>query len=203
MKRIVCAFLVSVLMINLTACSENEFRNLVSFTEKFNKAEDKLQISYEDFIIDSDNTYNLFFPEDNSSVLLRLTENEEGRIEQIRILIGKYDALGKEKQISEEDRQLFLSVIKLSVMAYTSYSSEQTVLLMNDFSLYDTLSIKKQGELNKTQDCFHFVYYSNSLASMFTVTNTWLCEVPETEKPESKPYFGSTTNVDGESIKLN
>ena len=202
MKRITCIFLVSALMLSLTACSENEFRSLVSFTEKFNEAGESLQISYEDFIIDSDNTYNLFFPKDDSTVLLRLTENSEGRIQSIRVLVGKYDSEGKEKQITEEDRKLFLSVIKHSVTAFTSFGSEQIEVLMKEFSLYNPDTIKKQGELNKTQDCFLFVYYSNPLASMFTVTNTWLCQVPETEKPESKPYFGATTNVDGEKIKL-
>ena len=87
-------------------------------------------------------------------------------------------------------------------MAFTSFSEQETLKLMHEFLLHETNTIKKQGEMNKTQSCFHFVYYSNSLASMFTVTNTWLCEIPKTEKPESKPYFGATTNVDGESIKL-
>ena len=202
MKKITAVFVVLSMLCSLTACSKEQFINIISFTEGFNEASVGLKIDYGDYVIDKDNVFNVFFPPENSTVLLRLFENEKGRVEKCSVTIGKYDSQGKQKRINTEEYNLFLSVIKATVMSYTRYSENEAEQLMKQFLLYDSTTIKKQGEMNKTQNEFHFVYYSNSLVSMFTVTNTWLCEIPETEKPESKPYFGATPNTYGESIKL-
>ena len=202
MKRVICVFISVFMMFNFVACSENQFRNLVSFTEKFNKASDSFKVEYEDYITDGENTYSLFFPKESGDVLLSIKESEPDRIEQIRVLVGKYDTDGKEKQISQGEYNVFLSVAKSAVMAYTGYDESKTQGILNELTLYNYETIKKQGELNKTTEEFHFVFYSDSLVSMFTVTNNWLLPVSDTEKPESVPYFGATTNVDGESIKL-
>ena len=202
MKRMIAVLTVVVLILSLTACSENQFCNLISFTEKFNKASDVYKIEYEDYITDGEGKYNLFFSKESEDVLLSIKESKPDRVEQVRVLVGKYDAQGKEKQITSDEYKVFLSVAESMVMAYTGYDKEKTVSLMKELSLYSYETIKKQGELTKTLDDFHFVFYSNSLVSMFTVTNTWLLPVPETKKPQSVPYFGATTNTDGESIKL-
>ena len=202
MKKITAVFIALSMLCSFAACSKDQFINIISFTESFNRVSDELKLSYSDYVIDKDNVFNVYFPPENSSVLLRLTENEKGRIEKISITIGKYNSEGIEKQISGEEWKLFLSVIKSSIKAYTCLDENEAAKLLEQFLLYDKETIKKQGEMNKTQNEFHFVYYSNSLVSMFTVSNTWLCEIPETEKPESKPYFGATTNTYGESIKL-
>ena len=202
MKKITAVFVILSMFGSFTACSREQFINIISFTERFNKVSDELKLSYSDYVIDKDNVFNVYFPPENSCVLLRLTENEKGRIEKISITIGKYNSAGKPKQISDDEWNVFLSAISVSIEAYTCFDENEATKLLEQFLLYDKETIKKQGEMNKTQNEFHFVYYSNSLVSMFTVSNIWLCEIPETEKPESKPYFGATTNTYGESIKL-
>ncbi len=202
MKKIT-ALLVAVAVLSLTACKSEEFCNLVSFTQNFNENSQLYSLSHENYIIENNNTFYAFFPQDEPVVVLKLQENEQGKLEKVSVTLGKYDSGAKIRALSEKDNAVFYEVIKTAVAAFTNFESEECKSICDEFFLSDLNTIKKQGEMNKTQNAYHFVYYSNSLVSMFTVTNTWLCEVEKTEKPESKPYFGNTTNLNGESIKLN
>ena len=73
---------------------------------------------------------------------------------------------------------------------------------MNEFSLYEKDTYSRQGELYKIDEKFSFVYYSDSFVCDFIISDTYLVEEENTEKPVSKPLYGNTTNIRGETEPL-
>lgn len=196
-----CALLLSFSI--FTACSRNQFMDLSGFIYGFNRVSDD-EIDFDDiysYTDEDDNVFEIFIEDDEPNVVLKLiTEND--RIKQVRIAIAKMNENGNPITPSAETVSDFTETVKSSIQAFCSFDSEKTRTLMNEFGLYDMGNYKKQGELTKSQDNFHFVYFSDSLVCEMMIYNTYLEEIEKTEKPESKPAFGNTTNVRGETTPL-
>lgn len=177
LKISLCFFII----LCLSACSAGEFRNLVSFTDAYNKfSVNKLSLS--DFIFDqADKTYSAIV---DSSVILNLKEGNDGKIHTCRVLIDKSN------NISNQHKTDFTQVLKYTVMAFCDCDKDTAEKIILDFSLQDYETFLKQGELTLMKDNFCFIYYSNEISSEVRIINTYLQKIEVTEKPVSKPYYG-------------
>lgn len=187
----------------LTACSQSRFMDLSGFIYNFNRVSDE-DIDFEDvysYTDEGDGVFEIFIEDDSPSVVLKLiTEND--RIKQIRIAMAKVDTNGNSITSSTENISDFTETVESAIRAFCAYDKEKARTLMNEFSLFDRATYNKQGELSKNEDNYSFVYYSDSLVCDLIISDTYLTETEKTEKPESKPAFGNTTNVRGETTPL-
>ncbi len=202
MKKIsVFLMCLSIIVGSITACSKEEFINVLSFTDNFNKYSVEQEIELTGYIIEN-NIWSMPFTDGTEAVLLRLVTDENGYIEHLRITLSKVDEEGKRSTVNEKRKNLFLSTVKKSVMAYTWFSEKEADDIIEKMNLDNLSSYKKEGELNTDIGSFRFVYYSVGLCSVFSVYNIHLHPTEKTEKPESKPAFGNTTNIRTETVPL-
>ncbi len=204
MKRILFKLTVCIMFFSLfTACSSERFMDLSIFVRLYGQEE---ELEIEDFFAEKDENGNLifytFFEEDNSTVMLKLICNNENKIDEVRIYLPKTDENGYEKAVTTEDISLFTEVASASIKAYTYFGENEAESILKEMCLYDKKSYSDEGELTKTKGNFYFVYLSSYLGSEVMIYNTYLKKVEETEKPESRPLYGETTNMREETAPL-
>ena len=178
LKLSLCFFIIFM----FSACSEGEFRSLSSFISSYNETASK-QISFEDFIITSDNSYTAFL---YGNVLLSLRESTDGKIEECKVIIAKPDGTLPK----DEDIAYFREVLNHTLMAYCSYDERTAKEISDALGLGDNDTFRKKGELTLTRENFYFVYYSDDVTSQLRVYNTYCKKIEETSKPVSRPYYG-------------
>ena len=187
----------------LTACSKNQFIDLSGFVFGFNRVSEE-KIEFEDvysYTDEGDRVFEIFFDDDEPDVVMKLiTENE--RIKQIRIAIAKVDINGNPIVPSVETVKDFLEITESATRAYCGFDKETTESILRSFSLYNKENFRKEGELTLDEGEFRFIYYSDSFVCDFMISNNFLHVTEPTEKPESKPAYGNTTNVRGETTPL-
>ncbi len=187
----------------LTACSKNQFMDLSGFIFGFNRVSDE-EIEFEDiysYTDEGDGVFEIFFDEDEPGVVMKLiTEND--RIKQIRIAIAKVDGNGHLIAPSTETVRDFIEIAESAMRAYCSYEKEKAESILENFGLYNIENYRKEGELTLNEGDFSFVYYSDSFVCDFMISNVFLHKTETTEKPQSKPAYGNTTNVRGETTPL-
>lgn len=194
-----CILLACIIVVSMlfTSCAREEFMDIYGFCERF----DALELSPEDFYQgDTEGVYYTFFEKENPKIMLKLLCGKEEKIEEIRIYLPKYDENAHKKSITTDEIRLFVRIAAASVKAFTGCTSAQAEDTAEQMQLYQKGSYEKEGELTKTKDSFHFVYHSASLGSEFIVYNTYLKDVPTTEKPESRPMYGDTTKIRTETV---
>ena len=187
----------------LTACSQSRFMDLGGFIYSFNRVSDE-EIEFEDVYIyndEADTVYEIFIGENESSVVLKLIE-ENGMIKQVRIAMAKVDQNGETKIPDAETISCFINTAESTIRAWCNFDKEKARALMNEFSLFEKTTYTKQGELFKTEDKFRFIYYSDYFVCDLMITDGYLVEVENTEKPVSKPLYGNTTNIRSETEPL-
>ncbi len=178
LKLSLCFFLIFL----FSACSNGEFRSLVSFISSYNESSSE-KISLASFVISADDTYTVF-PYGN--ILLSLREGDSEKIESCKIIIAKPDGTLPKS----EDIEHFREVLTNTLIAYCSYDREAAEKLINSFGLSNNDTFTKEGELTLESENFYFVYYSDKVTNQLTVSNTYLEKIEETSKPVSKPYYG-------------
>ncbi len=193
MKKAIPIIIIIASFFTLTACSRSEFMDLGGFVYNFNKVSDE-EIELEDVYFYDEGGVRTFETFIEDEVLIKLTMRED-KIETVKVAIIKIREKGAIQILSSETLTDFISAAKSSIIAFCGYSREEAENLLNEFGLYDKETYKKEGELTKTKGKNHFVYLSNSLVNEVIIYNTFLFDVPKTEKPESKPLFGKTTNL--------
>ncbi len=196
---IICISLVTAM---LTGCSKDEFMQIVRFTDNMNSVmEPEERISLSSYLLQN-STYYLPIDENGESVILALEEGDSGYIEKIRITAAKTDEQGNACPFTEERKNLFISAVNRAIRAYAYYSEEETENIIKDMRLDSLSTYKSEGELTLEKGNYYFVYYSTDIASMFMIFNVHLHPVEKTQKPESKPFFGNTTNIRTETVPL-
>lgn len=202
-KRIFGIAAVIVIFSLLTACSTDSFMDLSVFVRLYSIDE---EIEIEDFYAEKDENGNLifytFFEDNDSDVMLKLFCNSDNKIDEVRIYLPKTDENGNEKAVTTEDISLFTTVVCRSVKTFTGYDTAEAQEILRQMCLYDKSSYTKKGELTKSKDNFHFVYLSDFPGSEVMIYNTYLKETEQTEKPESRPVYGDTTNIREETVPL-
>ncbi len=202
MSKIIFRFSVIITVLSLlTACSSESFMDLSVFVRLYSE-ENELKI--DDFYAEKDKNCNYifytFFEEKGSTVMLKLICNNENKIDEVRIYLPKTDENGNEKIINTEDISLFTKTAASALKTYTSYSDGEAESILREMCLYDKRSYSDTGELTKTKGNFYFIYLSSYLGSELMIYNTFLKKVEETEKPESRPLYGETTNLREETV---
>ena len=185
----------------LTACSQSRFMDLGGFIYNFNRVSDE-KIDFEDVYIyndESDSVYEIFFGE--TEVVLKLIV-EADQIKQVRVAVAKVNEKGEAVNVDTETISTFIKTAENTIRAWCSFDEEKAKALMNGILLYEKDTYSKQGELYKTEYKFSFIYYSDSFVCDFIISDTYLVEEENSEKPVSKPLYGSTTNIRGETEPL-
>ena len=187
----------------LTACSQSRFMDLSGFIYNFNRVSDE-DIDFEDvysYEDEGDGVFEVFIEDDTPTVVMKLVADND-RIKQIRIAVAKRGRSGENTVPSLEAIEDFTETVEGAIRAYCSFDKDKAEALMNEFSLYNKETYMKQGELSKNQENFSFTYYSDSLVCDMIISDNYLLKTEKTEKPESNPAFGNTTNIRGETTPL-
>ncbi|MBQ8503285.1 MAG: hypothetical protein IJ491_03295 [Clostridia bacterium] len=185
----------------ITGCSRDEFVSVLRFTDNLNSQKNSEKISLDSYFVQNE-IYSAVFADGEEKILLRLITDEKGYIEEIRLTAQKVDENGQNDPVTEKRKNLFTSSIARTVSAYTYLSQEEAEEIIGNMRLNDLSSYKAAGELTLTKGNFCFVYYSTDLVSMFMIYNIHLHPIEKTEKPESKPAYGNTTNIRTETVPL-
>lgn len=204
MKNSVIKLSVLLLIFSLfAACSKNQFMDPGGFVYAFNRVSDE-EIEFEDVYIyneGSDGVFEIFFDDDDPSVVMKLiTEND--RIKQIRIAIARIDGNGQPFIPSTETVREFIEITESAIRVYCGYDKAKAESVLKNFGLYNMENYSKDGELTFNDGDFSFVYYADSFVCDFMISNAFLHKTETTEKPQSKPAYGNTTNLRGETTPL-
>lgn len=188
------------ILLSVSGCAKEEYMDLYGFSERFTYSEINPTDFYSEKTDGEKKAYYTFFEKENSRVMLKIICNRENIAEEIRIYMPKYDENATEKTVTAQDISLFIKIVSSATEAFTGNKSSTAGEIVIQMQLYEENSYKKEGELTKQKDNFHFVYHSATLGSEFIIYNTYLKAVPETEKPESKPMYGDTTKIRTETV---
>ena len=187
----------------LTACSKNQFMDLSGFVHSFNRVSEE-EIEFEDvytYTDKGDTVYEMFFDDDETEVVMKLL-SENGRIKQVRVALAKADVNGNQKAPSAEEISEFLNAAEGAMRAYCGFEKDRAQSILSSFGLYSRESYSKEGELRVNEGEFSLIYYADSFVCDFMISNDYLHITEPSKKPESKPAYGNTTNVRGETTPL-
>lgn len=202
MKKIAALFLCfSIMSAAMTGCSKDEFMDISRFTDNYNSLCGYDAINLQSYIIEGE-IYSLPISDGGQAVLLSAVTDDTGYIEEIRITLSKTDEKGKSSEVSQKQGELFLNVIKNALESYTYSDSTEAQKLINEMKLNKLSTYSLTGELTAQKGYFYYVFYSTELVSMFRIFNIHLHPIETTEKPESRPAFGNTTNIRSETVPL-
>lgn len=189
-----------VLLLSFAGCSKDSFTDIYAFTYYYNKFTDECRLSLEDYLLHN-GTYSTVLEKNGIRLHLALKEADNGKIEEIRLLAAKVDENGNKRDITAAECDFFCERLRAVLSAYTTLGEEGCEAIIGDMRLENPSQFSSEGELTLTKGDWHTVYYSNALASVFTVTNIHLRPVEKTEKPVSKPDFGNTAYTREENKK--
>ena len=185
----------------LSACSKSQFMDISGFIYRYNRiSEEKIKFENVYSYIDEGEKIFEIYP-DNSDVVIKLI-SENDRIKQVRIAFSKTNENGTFLSAESETVSEFIKITENAVRTFCEFDDFSARSLMKNLGLYDIETYRKQGELNTEKDSFRFIYYSDSLVCDFMINNTYICASYPTEKPVSKPDYGNTTNIRGETRSL-
>lgn len=204
MKNSIVKLSVLLLMFSVfSACSKNQFMDLGGFVYAFNRVSDK-EIEFEDVYVytdGNDGVFEIFFDDENSNVVMKLiTEND--RIKQIRIAVARVDDNSRPVVPSLETVRNFIRITDSAIRAYCRFGEGEAESVLQKFGLLNMESYSKDGELTLNEGDFSFIYHADSFVCDFMISNVFLNKTETTEKPQSKPAYGNTTNVRGETTPL-
>ena len=115
LKLCLCFFILFI----LTACSDGELKNLTSFIDSYNHfADNKLDIEDFFFIDGSEDTLRAFISGNECQVILSLKEDNNSKIESIKLTLPKNDVT----QPKKEECDFFCKALTNSLMAYCMFS---------------------------------------------------------------------------------
>ena len=175
------------ILLCLSACSDNQLKNLTSFVDSYNKISDnKLTTSDFFFINGSDDTLRAFVDSGENQIILSLKEDNNSKIEGVKLTLPKAEGTLPKNQEAE----FFCRVLTCALKAYCSCDEETANEIIDAFGLNSPETYNKLGELTLQRDNYYFVYYSNEVASEVMIFNTYLHTIETTEKPVSRPYYG-------------
>lgn len=181
-------------------CAREEFTDLYGFTEEFGYSEISPSDFYAEKNEDGNNVFYTYFHEETASVMLKLICTKKNKIDEIRIYLPKYDENARVRQTDTQEISLFIRIISSAAGAFTDWNDNEITDILDEMRLYDKASYTEEGELTKAKGSFYFIYHSATLGSEFMIYNTYLKEIPETEKPESRPVYGDTTKIRTETV---
>lgn len=202
MKKQITLFAVfTVLTSVLTGCTGDEFMGISAFTESFNSFFLTQDISLSSYMIQKE-LYSVQLSDGEESVLLTAVTQDSGYIEEVRITASKIDSKGLESPVNEKRKALFISAVEAAVKAFTYCDDEQIQSVIREMRLNEAAVYSATGEKTTERGYFHLVYYSTELVSMLRIFNIHLHPTETTDKPESRPAFGNTTNIRTETVPL-
>lgn len=185
----------------ISACAREEFIDLSGFSKAF----DYQSLSPESFYVEESGenlAYFTFFHREKSAVMLKLISEKNNKISEIRIYLPKYDENASKRKVASNDIYLFTEVSLSALKAFTGYSEEISEIILSELQLYKIEAYKNKGELTKAKENYYFVYHSSNLGCELVITDTYLKDIPETEKPESRPMFGDIPDLRTETVPL-
>ncbi len=199
-KKLSVIFLSMVLAFSLNGCSKDSFMDISAFTDYYNEVTSFNRIDLSEYLI-RDGVYSLLLENEEEELLLTLETVDEGKIDEIRMLIPKVTDDGGEKPVTESGRSFFADRLTEVLKAYTLFTFEECEQIVTDMKLRELSSFNSMGELTMTKGDWHMVYYSTQVACVFMIFNIHLHPIEKTEKPQSKPAFGNTAYTREEKIR--
>ena len=183
LKICLCFFI----LLCLTACSDNQLKNLTCFIDSYNEfSADKLSAGDFFIINGSEDTLRAFIGSDECQIVLSLKEDNNGKIEGVKLSLPKTEGtLPKTKEA-----EYFCQVLTCTIKAYCTYDDERAKEVVDAFGLSSPETYNKLGELTFKRDNYYFIYYSSDISSEVMIFNTYLHTAETTEKPVSRPYYG-------------
>ena len=183
LKICLCFFI----LLCLTACSNNQLKNLTYFIDSYNDiSADKLSVGDFFIINGSEDTLRAFIGSNERQIILSLKEDNNSKIEGVKLTLPKAGGTLPKNQETE----FFCRVLTCTLKAYCSYDDETAKEVVDALGLNSPETYDKLGELTMKRDNFYFIYYSNEVASEVMIYNTYLHTVETTDKPVSRPYYG-------------
>lgn len=201
MKKSLCFMLAFMVLVFLSGCSKAEYMDMLYFTDNLNcdKIGSKVQMS--DYFV-KDNIYTLPIKKDGNTVIIRAVTDVNGDIGEIRVTMAKTDEKGQTVNTDGSQRALFCDTVKRVLAAYAYTDAEVSDNIVQAMKLDSPAPYTSVGEITGRRDNYYFVLFSTDIAVSFTVKNIHISPVEKTQKPESRPAFGNTTNIRTETVPL-
>ena len=200
-KQTLLLTFVVIIFTTFAACSKKEYMNVLYFTDNLNSQTEGYDVKMSDYYV-KDNIYTLPVKSENETVIMRLVTDENGDIGEIRVTLAKTDEKGKRQQISQQHRQLYNDTVRRMLRAFTYCDEETAGMISESMKLSESAPFTSTGEITSRMDNYYFIVFSTDFSVSFTVKNIHISPVEKTEKPESRPAFGNTTNIRTETVPL-
>lgn len=200
-KQTLLLTLVALIFVSFAGCSKKEYMNVLYFTDNLNSQNEDLDVKMSDYYI-KDNIYTLPVKSENETVIMRLITDENSDIGEIRVTLAKTDEKGKTRQINKNHRELYIGTVKKALKAFTYCDDETAAKIAESMKLTGLAPYTSTGEITGRKDNYYFIVFSTDFSVSFTVKNIHISPVEKTEKPESRPAFGNTTNIRTETVPL-
>ena len=193
------------LAVSLCACGESGFIDFGTFFERFCELE-KGSLSFSDVLYfeeEGEKEY-VFSPSGEEAgeerIAVRLFSNAEGKLCECRVIFPKLLENGSAAALSEDEKSGFLKTCENALSAFSGLSPEKSEAALSALELQSEEAFSKSFEKTKKEKGIYLVALSNEAVTELVIYNSFLHEIEETKKPESRPAFDKTTNIRTETV---
>lgn len=202
MKRLIKILCCLLPVLFLVSCSEGERANIALFAERFNTLGGKeLSFSALSATETGEATQYSFVSsadeEGGKRVLVNVLENADKALFSCRLVIGKTDGK-KSLSLSKEDISRFTADCERVLCAFSGFDLEKGKSLVSKLEIENGFltSCEKTAQENE----YYLVFLSNEVCCEVMMYNTYLKKIEETQKPESRAVYDSTTNIRTQTV---
>lgn len=205
LKNAVKIFASLIIVSFLCACSESAFVDFGTFFERFCESENS-SLSFSDVLFsekDGGKEY-VFSPskgeDGEEKTVIRLFSNSGGKLYECRVIFPKLLENGKPMSRSQGEKENFQKICENALSAFSGFSFEKSEAALSELEFESETAFSKSFEKTKKERGIYLVALSNEAVTELVIYNSYLHEIEETQKPESRLAFDKTTNVRTETV---
>ncbi len=192
-------FIITALLLissTLNACTPQNYQDLSGIISRFENTRYLNGHGFSDFQKQADDSvYISYLDFEESTIMLKLTEDENTFISSIEIYLPKTDSSGNRKSITENQIAQFFSLAADITVAFLDINYHEAEDIISALRLKEKTPYTSTGEITLTKDNYRFVFFSTDIGCELVITDTFIKEIETTHKPESKPAFWETTRI--------
>lgn len=207
MKKIIFIIIPLLFLFAFSSCKRSEYMDLSTFVTLYNEVEtEENAISLTDFFLleraNNELVYTCFLYREKIEYVLNVYSQADGCISRCSVLCVKCDENGNQKAFSSFSSNEYRNVCRSVIKAFSFKNEADAENIINTL-FSENESEEFLSERKQSRGIYNYIVLSNDFCDKFTVSNKFLYDIGQTQKPENKNDFPENPSIRTETVPHN